>query len=61
MDREDRFEIVDKQVARFQQKALSGVSLHIIRDTRTGVLYLFQPDFGSMTVMLDRDGKPLLG
>lgn len=34
----------------------------IIVDTETGVMYLWKTDYykGGLTVMLDRDGKPLI-
>lgn len=50
-----RFEVVYKQGKLETQ--------YIIRDNETGVLYLqIQSGFGAaLTVLVDKDGKPLLG
>lgn len=52
--KEKRFEIVYKQ-------GMAG-TMKIIVDTETGVQYLAMTEgyAGGMTVLLDRDGKPLL-
>lgn len=52
---EERFEVVDRQ----KFGVASGVE--IIRDKLTGVMYLYRHDgySGGLTVLVDKDGKPL--
>jgi hypothetical protein len=52
----NRFEIV------YEDKGLKLKGCRILKDRVTGVLYLFHFDgyAGGLTVMLDRDGKPLV-
>ncbi|MCL2697733.1 MAG: DUF6440 family protein [Oscillospiraceae bacterium] len=55
MTKEKRFEIV------YKQGKLTGYK--IIKDTKTGVMYLFFNDgayAGGLTPLLDPDGKPLV-
>lgn len=51
---EKRFEIIEKQ-GKLEQ-------LRVIRDNETGVLYMSQVVgyAGGITVLVDRDGKPLI-
>jgi len=51
---ENRFQIVSKD------KGMSRES-YVLRDRETGVLYLFHLNGfgGGLTVLVDRDGKPL--
>lgn len=53
--KEQRFQIVH------QDKSLEADN-RVIRDRETGVLYLFRVEgyAGGLTVLVDRDGKPLV-
>ena len=56
MSKENRFEVVLKE------GGFSGPARKILLDTETGVQYLYIQDgySGGLTVLVDRDGKPLL-
>ena len=55
--REDRFDVTIKD-----GNGLSGPSVSIIVDKKTGVNYLFAESgyAGGLTVLLDRDGTPVV-
>lgn len=55
MSKEKRFEVV------YEDKSLAE-STRIIRDKETGVCYLYQwsGTGGGMTLLVDRDGKPIV-
>ena len=52
---DSRFEIVERQ------KLAIGEIVEILRDKQTGVMYLYRRDgySGGLTVLVDKDGKPL--
>lgn len=55
MKKEERFEVTPT-------KANNGVSFDVVTDTQTGVQYVLASNYigSSMTVLVDKDGKPLL-
>lgn len=55
MKKEKRFEVTPV-------KADNGVSFDVVTDTQTGVQYVLTSNYvgSSMTVLVDKDGKPLL-
>ena len=57
MNKERRFEVILEET-----RSLGTEVIRIIRDNRTGVQYLFSKSGygGGVTVLVDRDGKPLL-
>lgn len=55
-EKKDRFERI------YKEGALSGDGFEIWVDTKTGVNYLWRATgySGGLTVLLDRDGKPVI-
>lgn len=51
-----------KNTKRFVEVPFAGKGLSIIKDTKTGVQYLFKfmGNGAGLTLLVDRDGKPLL-
>ena len=52
---------MDKRFECILEEAVENSYLKILKDTKTGVLYLAfnRGSGGGLTVMLDKDGKPL--
>lgn len=57
MDNSERFIVISKQV--FNNNWAD--SIEILKDTKTGVLYIFRSrgNSGGLTVLVDQNGKPL--
>ncbi|MBR6607332.1 MAG: xylan 1,4-beta-xylosidase [Oscillospiraceae bacterium] len=57
MSKEKRFVTVHREGGGF------GAQIEVLMDTKTGVQYLYRSSgySGGMTVLVDRDGKPLIG
>lgn len=57
MQKEDRFDVVSRD-----PNGLSGPELRVIVDKKTGVNYLFASAgyAGGLTVMVNRDGSPMV-
>jgi len=57
MSKEKRFVPVRREGGGF------GAQIEVLMDTQTGVQYLYRSSgySGGMTVLVDRDGKPLIG
>jgi len=51
---EERFEVVSQQ-------NVDSIAYKVLRDKQTGVMYLYVKDYnsGGLTVLLDKEGKPL--
>jgi len=58
MEEEKRFEIVSEE-----SRSLGTEIVRVIRDKETGVQYLFHKSGygGGLTVLVGRDGKPIIG
>ena len=53
---DDRFEIVSRQIFSYD-----GDSVEILRDKQTGVMYIYRciASSGGLSVLVDKDGKPM--